>query len=231
MRDWSTGKFPRYATPSTSSSAAPDLSFASIYADDEKILATLSTRKELRKSRGLVKLTSAAVDSRQLDLDASWVESNEESDEDEDAEGEEDDEMDEMDADEDDVQMGEEIEDKEEGSSGEEDEEKEESEAASSPVGKRKRGIANDVVATRPTKKVAFSAEPTDTKQTRKVVGGRQSLAAKSRGAAPPTKSALRSTKPTLAPKKVANAGLSKKPAALRMSTTGEEEYDFKSFF
>ncbi|KAF7301581.1 hypothetical protein MIND_00723600 [Mycena indigotica] len=42
-------------------------------AADEAVLATLQTRKELRKSGGLVKLTTEAVETRRAIVDESWV--------------------------------------------------------------------------------------------------------------------------------------------------------------
>lgn len=74
LRDWSTGKFPRYTVPlSTTPTSTPDSAFADAYTKDEELLSRLSTRKELRKGTGVVKLDAGEPETRKVALDASWA--------------------------------------------------------------------------------------------------------------------------------------------------------------
>jgi len=79
LRDWSTGKISRYAVPPAASSpgtatdadaACPTL--ATIYAGDAALLERLSPRKELRRTRDLVRLSSERIDDRALALETPW---------------------------------------------------------------------------------------------------------------------------------------------------------------
>ncbi|KAH9180024.1 GNL3L/Grn1 putative GTPase-domain-containing protein [Lactarius sanguifluus] len=73
LRDWSTGKLPRYAVPSPIAQQADgDSSLATIYADDDSLLERLVPRKELRRSRDVVRLSTGQVDERALALEAPW---------------------------------------------------------------------------------------------------------------------------------------------------------------
>jgi nuclear GTP-binding protein len=74
LRDWSTGKFPRYTTPQVSSSTTivSDTQLASIYAKDGSILSSLKSRKEMRTSGGLLKFTSGEVESRTVAIEEPW---------------------------------------------------------------------------------------------------------------------------------------------------------------
>ncbi|KAI0775469.1 GNL3L/Grn1 putative GTPase-domain-containing protein [Irpex lacteus] len=175
-------------------------------------LATLPTRKELRASTGLVKLKALDTDERQLTVEAKWA-------------GDEDSEDDES-------------EDEGEGRDEEDDESEDDEDEEPEPVmTKRKRGPVKDVDA-RPTKKVAFSAEPKNTKQARKA----GSLLAKAKTDSAPAKSALKTatkvpkakaqstSKAAPVAKKAANAP-SKKSAAPASGGGGGDEYDFGKFF
>src|SRR5271170_2179338 len=79
LRDWSTGKFPWYTTPPHSPDAVtpvlhePEL--ARVYAQDEqRTLCLLQTRKEMRKSMGLVRFVpTGLVESRQTALEEPWI--------------------------------------------------------------------------------------------------------------------------------------------------------------
>jgi len=75
LRDWSVGKFARYTMPPGTTPSS---------ADDEKILATLKKRKELRKADDvkLVRLQPGEVERREILLDDVWG-ANEENSEDE----------------------------------------------------------------------------------------------------------------------------------------------------
>ncbi|KIP09819.1 hypothetical protein PHLGIDRAFT_11671 [Phlebiopsis gigantea 11061_1 CR5-6] len=223
LRDWSTGKFPRFTLPPPGSSTLADTSLTDVYATDEKTLATLPTRKERRKADGVVKLSASPAETRTLALEVPWTaeeaksDGEEEGEEDEGVEG-----SDQEDVDGDDKDEGE-----EEYSEGEEDDEEE----AVPPPGKRKRS-AKAAPPSRPAKKVAFASESKSSKQARSIAGARRSLTTPSvKNANPqPAKSQLKTRDAKTAPvKKVANAAPSKKsnPAEI----PGDEAYDFKKFF
>ena len=82
---------PRYTVPAIT----PGQNKSILDNHDETILATLTPRKELRKTSGLVRLQTGDIDSRPVDLEGEWVtESNvdsggESSEEDEEAPEEE----------------------------------------------------------------------------------------------------------------------------------------------
>ena len=243
LRDWSSGKLARYtqpASPSASASAASeaDPSLAEIYAKDGAVLSKLSTRKELRKAGGLVKLRPADVDSRKAVLDASYFVSSD----DEGMEADEEDAGTVDDMDEvgmlDEESEGDYVSDEEEGSDDEDEEddededEDEEDEPASPPRGKRKRALAK--APARPAKRVAFAPEPKSTKQARSAAGSKKVKGDKPE---PTSSKAKPAKKPAKAPaqkiaapaKKIANAAPSKKAAA--PAKDGEDAYDFKQFF
>ena len=82
MRDWSTGKLWRYAVP-PADSAVPGTdadtvspALATIYAGDAALLERLLPRKELRRSRDLVRLSSERVDDRTLAFDTPWFDAD-----------------------------------------------------------------------------------------------------------------------------------------------------------
>ena len=230
LRDWNTGKFPRYTTPSAGASAVgtSDAVFAELYAKDDEILASLKPRKELRKTSGLVRLETGVADERKVELDAPWIEAPGDADSDEDDEedeivagpGESEDEGDDIDEDDEGEDEG---------------EEENEDEEPVQPHGKRKRG---DPAASKapPAKRVAFAPEPKNTKQARSAAGARGAAVAASRKAlrteakaTKPTKAAKALAKPAPA-KKAANAAPAKK-ATSTGDKSGEEAYDFKKFF
>ena len=72
-----------------------DSPFSDLYTSDEKILATLPTRKERRKTIGVVKLAPSEPETRKLALETPWIGDDEESDEDAEGDVEELDEEDE----------------------------------------------------------------------------------------------------------------------------------------
>ena len=117
----------------------------------------------------------------------------------------------------------------------EDDEDEDEDELAAPPArSKRKRALAK--APTRPAKRVAFAAEPKDTKQARSAAGARSTFAAAKAQSKGADKAAKPAKKPAKAPgppaKKVANAASSKKPkAAPAPAKDGEVAYDFKQFF
>lgn len=217
LRDWSTGKFPRFTLPGSASSTPVDSSLSDLYATDEKILAILPTRKERRKTDGVVKLSASTQEARKLSLDAPWVVEDVQ-----DAGG----------SDEDNIEDGDDVEPSE-GQSEDGDEDDDEDEDVAPPAGKRKRSVQHSAPA-RPAKKVAFAAEPKGTKLSRSAAGARGSLAAPDKGTksiSRPAKTQVKTKVAKATPvKKVANAAPSKKPAAVNATTNGGA-YDFKQFF
>ena len=202
-----------------------DSTFADLYAGDERILATISTRRERRKTAGVVKMAPSALEARKAALDLPWVGEDDESDEGDDEENELADDPFKGDESED-------LESEDEEEDEDEDEEDEDEAELAPPAGKRKRS-AKPSIPVRPAKKVAFAPEPKNTKQARSAAGAKGALAAgkKVKAAAPakpPAKSKL-AAKLAVAPKKVANVKKTLGPAV--KAADGEEAYDFKKFF
>lgn len=255
LRDWSLGKLARYTTASapapSSDNAALDV--AKLYANDEPILASLKTRKEMRKAGGVVKFSAGAVETRKVAVDEPWVGLAGEDDE----EGEE--------SEEDDLEVGQDEEDEdEEGDLDEEDDEEEEMDEGEdtdddeddeedtlppfSNKQKRKRS-AEPAPPAPPSKKVAFAADPKTSKQARKA-GSLKIKAQQQKPAPVPAKKVEEPKQPLKAvetaksklpvkekkvvEKKVANVAAKKakgsKPAK-SPTTKGPEAYDFSKFF
>ncbi|KAI0366432.1 P-loop containing nucleoside triphosphate hydrolase protein [Pilatotrama ljubarskyi] len=252
LRDWSSGKLARFSLPPTSSaqaestSTAPsDTDLTEIYSKDQVILSRLPTRKELRKAGGLVKLRPGAIDDRKTTLDASYfVNSDDEGNDGDEEDGPALDDTDDVDLDEDasvdSYASGEDEEDDDDEDEDEMDEDEDEA-PPTPPGGKRKRGVAKTAAPSRPTKKVAFAADPKGTKQARSAAGAKGSaMKAAAKGAADkPAKKAVKASalkkaaaaKPPPA-KKVANSSSgSKKASAVSAAKDGEVAYDFKQFF
>ncbi|KAH9843741.1 uncharacterized protein C8Q71DRAFT_12337 [Rhodofomes roseus] len=242
LRDWSTGKFPRYtrpslaSAPSAPSAPSPDSSFADVYAKNDEILSRLETRKEMRKSRGSVKMSPGEVESREVALGVPYF-GNE--DEDEDDEGD-DGEVDQLDQSSE--QEGDEDEEASDEDEDDEEEEDEEDEEPAPAAGKRKRAAQKSP--SRPAKKVAFAAEPKGTKQARSAAGAAGSKLSAAQAKSPQAKPQAKAkvaphAKPTKAPKKMPSIAsamkkiANPKKATQPSSTTkdGEETYDFSKFF
>ncbi|EAU82462.2 GTP-binding protein [Coprinopsis cinerea okayama7 len=246
LRDWSTGKFARYALPPPPS-ASKDPAAASesgqdasttewlrkLYANDEGVLQTLAPRKELRKRVGLVRLSSGSVDARKIELSETWA-ALEESDSE--SEGEEDVDMS-MEVDDDDEDESGEEDDEEEGfdedeeESGEEEEEEEEEPVVSS---KRKRKAGSKTSAP-PAKKVAFApttttrpskSQPSSKEKTLTSVLKKSSVASTTTATKASSAAKPKGNKAE-AHKKVANKAAS---AKLKDNQSGDS-YDFSKFF
>lgn len=217
-----------------------DAEFAEVYAKNDEIVARLETRKEMRKTRGAVRMAPGEAERREVALDNSYFgpEDEEGSSDEEDGEDEgEDEEVDELD------ESGEEDDGEEDGVSededGDEDEEEEDGEPAPAS-GKRKRAAKPQKAAARPAKKVAFAAEPKGTKQARSATGaaGSKLAASKAKGGQPkakPTPEAKpakthKKTPSVSAALKIANSSKKGKQAS-SASKDGEETYDFSKFF
>ncbi|KAJ7283380.1 hypothetical protein C8J57DRAFT_1709798 [Mycena rebaudengoi] len=223
LRDWSTGKFPRYTVPPASSTATtPSLTPA-----DEAALATLQTRKDLRKARGLVKFTCGTIEARKAAVQEPWAPIALEKDEDAEGDDAEDEEVDEGQDEEDE----EDEEEDDDGNDEDEADEEEEEEEEAPPIlsGKQKRKRATELAPT-PRKKVSFGPDPKTSKQAR-------SAGSLARKPATSTAAAVKQKPKTAAvpakkERKVANAGVKAK-ASQKASTGGAagEEYDFGKFF
>ncbi|KAJ7781657.1 GTP-binding protein [Mycena metata] len=218
LRDWSISKFPRYTVPPTADGSPTPLSAA-----DEAVLATLQTRKDLRKAKGLVKLTCGAVETRKAAVEEPWAPASREKDAEVDDEEQEDDEDGgEVDVD---VEMDDEEDEDEEGSA-----EAEEPPIALSGKQKRKRAAEK---APPPRKKVSFGPDPKSSKQARSA--GSQAPQSKSKPTTASTPAAAKSLK-TVAPKKerkVANTAVKTKAAQKAAAGGGApgQEYNFGEFF
>ncbi|KAF8211548.1 hypothetical protein K438DRAFT_1807499 [Mycena galopus ATCC 62051] len=215
LRDWSVGKFPRYTVPPAAESSTPS---APLSAVDETVLATLQTRKDMRKARGLVKLTCGAVETRKVALELPWVpESSGKDDEDEEEAEEEldDGEVEDVDMDED-----------EEEEADEEDSDIAEEELPPALSGKQKRKRAAEKEPA-PRKKVSFGADPKTSKQARSAGSLRKQ----------PTAAAKDKPLKTAAPKKdrkVANTAVKTKQQLQKSAAAGGtpgQEYNFGEFF
>jgi nuclear GTP-binding protein len=229
LRDWGTGKFPRFTLPpSASTLMSIDSPFSDLYASDEKILATLSTRKERRKAAGVVKLSASELETRKIALETPWLADDDESDAKRDGDGEGLDENEDEDEDED--ASGEDDEGSEEDEDIEMDEEEDEEEEMFPPIGKRKRSALAPAPA-RPAKKVSFAEEPKLTKPAHSAAGAKGSSMTKKASQMPAKPVAKPKSSVPTAMKKAANA---KKPAlapSVSNTASGEETYDFKKFF
>ena len=247
LRDWSTGKFPRYTRPPTpaptNSNGGADAELAKVYAKNDEVIARLETRKEMRKTRGAVRMAPGEAERREVALDNSYFGAeDEEGSGDEEEEGDEgdDEEVDELD------ESGEESGDEEdevlEGEDDDEDEDEDEEDGEPAPLpGKRKRAAQIQKIPSRPAKKVAFAPEPKGTKQARSAAGAAsfKLTASKAKGgqqkAKPtpevkPAKAHKKITSVSAAMKKTANSSKKGKQASLA-SKDGEETYDFSKFF
>ncbi|THH32318.1 hypothetical protein EUX98_g1840 [Antrodiella citrinella] len=143
LKDWNACKFPYFTLPDAKSNVTANV------ASHDEILATLRSRKEWRKSPGLLKIRAGTSETRLLDLTALWEkveseEDGEDEDVDEDvAEGEDDEEEEEEEEEEDELDSDEDM-----------------VPEPPKPAGKRKRV---QEVAARPQKKVSFAAPPRKT--------------------------------------------------------------------
>ena len=77
LRDWSTGKLSRYAVPPAitgpgTAAGAVSPALVRIYEGDAALLEKLPPRKEMRRTRDLVRLSSERIDDRTLALDTPW---------------------------------------------------------------------------------------------------------------------------------------------------------------
>ncbi|KAI0786475.1 P-loop containing nucleoside triphosphate hydrolase protein [Abortiporus biennis] len=207
LRDWSTGKFPRYTFPTTASKDSSPT--------DGDVLLELKTRKELRKSRGLLKLKESGIDSRQVDYERAWVAEELSSDSDEDEEDEDDAEIDELEDDE----SGEEDEDEDEDEEASDEEEAGEEDEEVLTAGKRKRSLKQKPLSPpRPAKKVAFAAG---------VKGDAKTMKTKGRG----TKSTLKATEKKVSIVAAKNTKSHNKPSKAKTTNPESEAYDFSKFF
>jgi nuclear GTP-binding protein len=258
LRDWSTGKLPRYALPPKADvHSALDIpapaNATDIYGNDENVLAQIPSRAERRRATGVVRMAAAARETRRVDLAAPWTGVNADADgdepmdvdpqnsaeADEDAVGEEgqDDEDEDDPEDQDD-------EDQEDGS--EEGDEADEAVVLAPASGKRKRSVTLAVAPS--AKKVVFAASRSSKAFSKSSAPATIGSVLPPRASAPP-KSALkaRPSRVTVKPKlSVADARKVRrqvptkteakgKPAKAKVQAAdagkGAGMYDFKEFF
>jgi nuclear GTP-binding protein len=158
LRDWNTGKFPRFTLPPSSPSVLniDGGVLAKVYSKDDSVLSQLKTRSEFRRAGGLVRMNSGEINQRNLVLDAEWA-SPEDSEPSEDGDG--DGEMIDFCGNEGDEEDGEDggdetSEDEEDEEDGEEQEDDDESEIEPPPLpSKRKRPAEPSKGLTAPPKK------------------------------------------------------------------------------
>lgn len=163
LRDWNTGKFPRFTLPPSSppTSNTTDTTLSGVHAKDDAVLSKLRTRTEFRRSGGLVKMNSGGICERTLILDAEWV-----SPEDSEPSGDEDEDEEMLDFhgndgdDEDDDDEDEEDEEEDGDGDGDEDDDEEESEVELPPLpSKRKRPSEPPKGSSIPKKRVTFDLQ------------------------------------------------------------------------
>ncbi|KAG6867930.1 hypothetical protein C0993_009412 [Termitomyces sp. T159_Od127] len=209
LRDWSTGKFARYSIPPTTAlsttcnSDAQHSFFKKLHGSDVTILEVVLSKKELRKSVGLVKISSGEIDLRNVVLQDPWLkEDDSELGDQEDVEvtGDDDDDDDNSD---DDSQETIEEDGRVDDDHGQE--------APLSLSKKQKRKRTHEPLVAPPSKKVAFAPEPKVAKQARKAASIRSKTLER-----PPANSVSRVTT---------------KPAKAKIRNGDDEAYDFGKFF
>lgn len=178
----------------------------------ESLLLKLVSRKELRKTSGLVKVKASEIDARKVELEKPWIK-EEDSNSDEESEEDEDDEEEEEDVDSDEVN----------------EEDSDDSDEEDAPTaGKRKRAPLKAPV--KPVKKVAFAAELPKRRR-----GGPTPITKVTSKPATPLKPSTKTpkkaiSKPLVKAAKTANSS-SSKTATKSANANGEEAYDFGKFF
>ncbi|KAK0467843.1 P-loop containing nucleoside triphosphate hydrolase protein [Desarmillaria tabescens] len=211
LREWNLGKLRWYTMPASKEPVDSDA--------DKGVLVALSTRRELRKRGGLVKLSPGVVDTRLPSFEEPYSEDRDDGDEDGDGdedEGEDEGEEEEDEENQDDTTMSDEEE--------EETEEEEEQEPLSPPPlsskQKRKRG-KEDLLP--PSKKVTFASAGTKKSHPKT----REHTSHKSQAKVLAPKPAEKSER------KVANTALKTKPTKTKTKSDsdGTEAYDFGKFF
>ncbi|KAI0269301.1 hypothetical protein BC834DRAFT_820466 [Gloeopeniophorella convolvens] len=237
LRDWATGKLPRYAVPPPA--PASGAAHEGEGEGDVALLSRLPTRKEMRRARGVVRLAAGQVDERAVALETPWFGADEDS-EDSGSEGR-DEEDEDVETDEDKDEDGEEDasdEDDEGSVDAEDDEDKNEEVPTPPPARKRKQPppLKPTEAPARPAKKVAFA---TTLETTTRNAGKRQQRQQQKPASAPVLASALKkkAAPPQKAPaprssKPAANAPApGKKKAAVAVAGGDDDAYDFGKYF
>jgi nuclear GTP-binding protein len=221
LRDWSVGKFPRFTPAPTIPEAfgltQPTGSLAKLYIEDQKNIATLETRKEMRKRTGLVKLVAGHTDTRKVDVEARWVGAEYDGDDQSGEEVDKDENEEQAESDEDGNAMMDDLEDLGH------DEAEEDDEPQPAPTGKRKRPNTFTAPSALPNKKVAFAPDPKGSKRAR--AAGSTKKAAPASLNSKPVSSKLKTSKLTIVSRKI----VSQKSTS--SSKGGNEAYDFGKFF
>ncbi|KAH7916103.1 P-loop containing nucleoside triphosphate hydrolase protein [Hygrophoropsis aurantiaca] len=141
LKDWSTGRLARYTIPSnsTASNLSPS-ALAALYAQDEVIINTLRTRKEMRKGTEikLVKILPGGSEKRAVVLDEEWTNESDESENESEKDGDEEDFGDDAMVDDDEDDNRSEVDQ----ADGDESDEAEQGEEEAPPPPKRKRTVS-----------------------------------------------------------------------------------------
>ncbi|GAV99714.1 GTP-binding protein [Lentinula edodes] len=208
-----------------------------LYAKADEALASLKSRKAMRKAGGLVKISPGQVESREVISEVLYAELMETSDG-EDNDGIDVDEANHIEAEEDEDEESEEDEDEEDGDKEEVENEEElefedEEVEVAPPASKSQKRKRADPISHPPNKKVSFVAKSHASKNKAiskaDVSAVSESSTPKSLSANPTTRKALKSSLKKMKP--IANASSKNRPPKIRSDEGNRESYDFGKYF
>ncbi|KAJ3912959.1 GTP-binding protein [Lentinula edodes] len=232
LRDWCIGKIHWYSMPSSNlvvDTPSTDARLQALYAKADEALASLKSRKAMRKAGGLVKISPGQVESREVISEVPYAELMETSDG-EDNDGIDVDEANHIEAEEDE---DEEDGDKEEVENEEELEFEDEEVEVAPPASKSQKRKRADPISHPPNKKVSFVAKSHASKNKAiskaDVSAVSESSTPKSLSANPTTRKALKSSLKKMKP--IANASSKNRPPKIRSDEGNRESYDFGKYF
>ncbi|KAJ4492770.1 P-loop containing nucleoside triphosphate hydrolase protein [Lentinula edodes] len=238
LRDWCIGKIHWYSMPSSNlvvDTPSTNARLQALYAKADEALASLKSRKAMRKAGGLVKISPGQVESREVISEVPYAELMETSDG-EDNDGIDVDEADHIEAEEDEDEESEEDEedgDKEEVENEEELEFEDEEVEVAPPASKSQKRKRADPISHPPNKKVSFVAKSHASKNKAiskaDVSAVSESSAQKSLSTDPTTRKALKSSLKKMKP--IANASSKNRPPKIRSDEGNRESYDFGKYF
>ncbi|KAJ3849726.1 GTP-binding protein [Lentinula lateritia] len=238
LRDWCIGKIHWYSMPSSNvvvDTSSPNAWVQALYAKADEALASLKSRKAMRKAGGLVKISPGQVESREVISEVPYAELMETSDG-EDDDGIDVDEADHIEAEEeedDESEEDEEDEDNEEVENEEELEPEDEEVEVAPPASKSQKRKRADPISHPPNKKVSFVAKShaSENQAISKadVSAVSESSTPKALSADPTTRKALKSSLKKIKP--IANASSKNRPPKIRSDEGNRESYDFGKYF
>ncbi|KAF8826404.1 hypothetical protein HHX47_DHR5000063 [Lentinula edodes] len=240
LRDWCIGKIHWYSMPSSNlvvDTPSTDARLQALYAKADEALASLKSRKAMRKAGGLVKISPGQVESREVISEVPYAELMETSDG-EDNDGIDVDEANHIEAEEDEDEESEEDEDEEDGDKEEVENEEElefedEEVEVAPPASKSQKRKRADPISHPPNKKVSFVAKSHASKNKAiskaDVSAVSESSTPKSLSANPTTRKALKSSLKKMKP--IANASSKNRPPKIRSDEGNRESYDFGKYF